>query len=114
MPEDNHHIDQSMIDPRRRDRAENERIECALEVERLDVNLYRSRSLYVPYRARGVFGGQVISQAIVSATKCVDPAFALHVRYPLSHCNVWVLIQTCSRYMCAHWCDYRTTCGVDS
>ena len=52
----------------------------ALEVEQLDVNLYRSRRLWIPFRSRGVFGGQVISQALVSATNCVDAAYSLHVR----------------------------------
>lgn len=56
-----------------------EQISSALEVEQLDVNLYRSKTLYLPPRARGVFGGQVISQALVSANNCVDPAFGLHV-----------------------------------
>ena len=51
----------------------------ALEVEQLDVNLYRSRRLWIPMRSRGVFGGQVISQAVVSATNCVDPVYGLHV-----------------------------------
>ncbi|KAF8898391.1 thioesterase-like superfamily-domain-containing protein [Infundibulicybe gibba] len=51
--------------------AEHEQISTALEVEQLE-------SLWLPLRARGVFGGQVISQALVSATNCVDPAFALH------------------------------------
>jgi acyl-CoA thioesterase len=65
----------------------NLQMECAtptdaLEVETLDRNLFRSheKQLWVPLRARGVFGGQVISQALVSATRTVDPAFALHVR----------------------------------
>jgi len=58
--------------------AEHEQISTALEVEKLDVNLFRSKSLWLPVRARGVFGGQVISQALVSATNCVDEAFGLH------------------------------------
>lgn len=58
--------------------AEHEQISAALEVEQIEVNLFRSKSLWLPVRARGVFGGQVISQALVSATNCVDPAFALH------------------------------------
>ncbi|KAF9073828.1 HotDog domain-containing protein [Rhodocollybia butyracea] len=58
--------------------AEHAQISTALEVEKLEVNLFRSKSLWVPVRARGVFGGQVISQALVSATNCVDPAFGLH------------------------------------
>ncbi|GLB36418.1 putative acyl-CoA thioesterase [Lyophyllum shimeji] len=58
--------------------AEHEQISTSLEVEQLDVNLFRSKSLWLPVRARGVFGGQVISQALVSATNCVNPAFGLH------------------------------------
>ena len=64
------------------DAQEHEQISEALEVEQLDVNLYRSKTLYLPVRARGVFGGQVISQAIVSATNCVEQAYGLHVRHP--------------------------------
>lgn len=59
--------------------SEHPTIRASLEVEQLDPNLYRSISLYTPFRARGVFGGQVISQAVVAATSCVDAAFALHV-----------------------------------
>ncbi|TRM60128.1 thioesterase-like superfamily-domain-containing protein [Schizophyllum amplum] len=58
--------------------VEHELISTALEVEELDVNIFRSKSLWVPAYARGVFGGQVISQALVSATKSVDAAFGLH------------------------------------
>ncbi|KAF8559325.1 hypothetical protein OG21DRAFT_1402879 [Imleria badia] len=64
--------------------AESSKISTSLEVEQIDVNLFRSVNLFVPVRARGVFGGQVISQAIVSATKCVDPAFGLHCYFLLS------------------------------
>jgi hypothetical protein len=62
-----------------RDEAEHEHISAALDLERIDTNLYRSKSLWVPVRARGVFGGQVISQAVVAATKSVDSKYALHV-----------------------------------
>lgn len=58
--------------------VEHTQISTSLEVERIDKSLFRSKSLWLPLRARGVFGGQVISQAVVSATNCVDPAFALH------------------------------------
>ncbi|KJA26000.1 hypothetical protein HYPSUDRAFT_36855 [Hypholoma sublateritium FD-334 SS-4] len=58
--------------------AEHEQISTSLEVEQIEVNLFRSKSLWLPMRARGVFGGQVISQALVSATNCVNPALALH------------------------------------
>jgi len=58
--------------------TEHAQISNALEVEKLEVNLFRSKSLYLPQRARGVFGGQVISQALVAATNCVDPMYRLH------------------------------------
>lgn len=57
---------------------EHEQISTSLEVEQLDTNLFRSKSLWLPIRARGVYGGQVISQALVSATNCVSPDYALH------------------------------------
>ncbi len=69
-----------MADPLDHDQAEPSDISVALDVEQLDLNLYRSRNLYLPYEARGVFGGQVISQSLVAATKCVKPDFLLHVR----------------------------------
>lgn len=62
-----------------REQAEPLDISSALDVEQLDTNLFRSRSLYLPYRARGVFGGQVISQSLVATYKSVKPGFALHV-----------------------------------
>ncbi|KAF9535520.1 thioesterase-like superfamily-domain-containing protein [Crepidotus variabilis] len=58
--------------------VEHEQISTSLEVERLEVNLFRSKSLWVPLNARGVFGGQVISQAVVSATHSVPPVYSLH------------------------------------
>ncbi|KAI0271567.1 thioesterase-like superfamily-domain-containing protein [Gloeopeniophorella convolvens] len=68
-----------MADPSDHNQAEPADISAALDVELLDVNLYRSnRNLALPFRARGVFGGQVISQALVAATKCVRPEYALH------------------------------------
>ncbi|KAJ7225829.1 thioesterase-like superfamily-domain-containing protein [Mycena pura] len=55
-----------------------EPIATALEVERFEVDLFRSKTLWLPRHGRGVFGGQVISQALVSATQTVDPAYGLH------------------------------------
>ena len=63
-----------------KDQAEPSDISSALDVEQLDLNLYRSRNLSLPFEARGVFGGQVISQALVAATKCVKPELTVHVR----------------------------------
>lgn len=67
-----------MTDTADPDQAEHEQISTSLEIEQLDTNLFRSKSLWLPFRSRGVFGGQVISQAIVAATKCVKPEYALH------------------------------------
>ncbi|KZP32226.1 hypothetical protein FIBSPDRAFT_916452 [Athelia psychrophila] len=61
-----------------KNQAEHTHISTALEVEKLETNLFRSKTLWTPPRARGVFGGQVISQALVSATNTVDKAFSLH------------------------------------
>ena len=66
--------------------AEHTHISTALELETLDVTLFRSKTLWIPSRARGVFGGQVISQAIVSATNCVDKSYGLHVSHILIYC----------------------------
>lgn len=68
--------------------TEHTHISTALEVEKVDANLYRSKTLWVPVRARGVFGGQVISQALVSATNCVDKAYGLHVSFFLAFYTV--------------------------
>jgi len=56
-------------------------ISSALDVEQVGTDLFRSGSLYLPYAARGVFGGQVISQSLVAATKSVTSEFALHVSF---------------------------------
>jgi hypothetical protein len=69
-----------MVDTADRNEAEPSDISSALDVEQLDLNLYRSRNLSLNFDARGVFGGQVISQALVAATNCVKPEFTLHVR----------------------------------
>jgi len=55
-------------------------ISASVDLEQLDENLFRShsRSLWVPYSARGVFGGLVISQALLAATKSVPEDQGLH------------------------------------
>jgi hypothetical protein len=70
-----------MADPVDHNQAEPGDISFALDVEQLDPNLFQSRNLTLPFQARGVFGGQVISQALVAATRCVKPEFTLHVRF---------------------------------
>jgi acyl-CoA thioesterase 8 len=37
--------------------VEHEQISTSLEVEQIEVNLFRSKSLWLPFHARGVFGG---------------------------------------------------------
>ncbi|CAE6470446.1 unnamed protein product [Rhizoctonia solani] len=59
--------------------GEHELISTSLELEQLDNKLFRSKTLWTPARARGVFGGQVISQALVAATRCVEKGFSVHV-----------------------------------
>ena len=40
--------------------------------------MYRSRQLWVPPGSRGVFGGQVLGQALVAATKTAPDSFVVH------------------------------------
>ncbi|KIY69688.1 Thioesterase/thiol ester dehydrase-isomerase [Cylindrobasidium torrendii FP15055 ss-10] len=58
--------------------VEHEHIRSSLQVEKLEANLFRSKMLWLPGGSKGVFGGQVISQALVSATQCVDKTYGLH------------------------------------
>ncbi|KAI9591559.1 thioesterase-like superfamily-domain-containing protein [Syncephalis fuscata] len=55
-------------------------IEAFLELEEIEPNLYRadSRRLWLPPNARGVFGGQVVAQSLVAATKTVPAEFNVH------------------------------------
>ncbi|KAJ3277970.1 hypothetical protein HK104_002765 [Borealophlyctis nickersoniae] len=58
-------------------------IEQALDLEEIDgMNLFRSKQLWKPTDARGVFGGQVIGHALSAATKTVDPKFSVHETTP--------------------------------
>lgn len=75
--------------------AESSMISTSLELEQIEVNLFRSKSLYQPKAARGVFGGQVISQAMVAATNCVNPEFGLHVRARLFLPDLYIDIKCC-------------------
>jgi hypothetical protein len=49
--------DSPVIQTTNLNQEEHRQISTALEVERLEDNLFRSRVLWVPPRARGVFGG---------------------------------------------------------
>ncbi|GAW48291.1 MULTISPECIES: acyl-CoA thioesterase [unclassified Nocardioides] len=47
-----------------------------LDLERIDDNLFRGRQM--PSALPRVFGGQAAAQALVAATRTVDPAYAVH------------------------------------
>ncbi|KAF9582210.1 Acyl-CoA thioesterase 8 [Lunasporangiospora selenospora] len=49
-----------------------------LDLEEIDKDLYRSKKLWVPLGARGVFGGNVVGQALVAATNTVSSHFSVH------------------------------------
>lgn len=54
-------------------------IEKTLDLEEIDEPLlYRSKQLWLPIGARGVFGGQVIGLALNAAMKTVDESFQVH------------------------------------
>lgn len=54
-------------------------VESSLAVEELDSSLYRSaKNLWRPVRARGVFGGQVVGQALMAVTRTAQGRGALH------------------------------------
>ncbi|OBZ86625.1 Acyl-coenzyme A thioesterase 8 [Choanephora cucurbitarum] len=54
------------------------RMADAVEVEEIDINLYMSKELWLPAGARGVFGGQIVAQALRAAFYTVDEAFDVH------------------------------------
>ncbi|CAG8567951.1 7727_t:CDS:2 [Ambispora gerdemannii] len=53
-------------------------IESALELEEIEINHYRSKTLWVPLGGRGVFGGQVVGQALMAAIKTTPKEFNIH------------------------------------
>ncbi|KAK9469461.1 thioesterase-like superfamily-domain-containing protein [Lipomyces arxii] len=59
--------------------AENSPIEELLELEELDLDLFRSaQPLYKPKGARGLFGGNVISQSLMAAIRTVPTKYEVH------------------------------------
>ena len=60
--------------------VEREHVSTIFDVEKIDKTLFRSKSLWRPRATPRVYGGQVLAQALVCATKCVDPKYSLHVR----------------------------------
>ncbi|KAJ3216868.1 Acyl-CoA thioesterase 8 [Clydaea vesicula] len=53
-------------------------IEQSLELETIELDLFRSKSLWKPTGARGVFGGQIIAQSLAAATKTVESNYKIH------------------------------------
>ncbi|KAG0338405.1 Acyl-CoA thioesterase 8 [Podila horticola] len=53
-------------------------IESMLDLEEIDKDLFRSKKLWVPMGARGVFGGNVVGQALVAATNTVSTDYSVH------------------------------------
>ncbi|KAF9431211.1 Acyl-CoA thioesterase 8 [Podila epigama] len=53
-------------------------IESMLDLEEIDKDLYRSKRLWLPRGARGVFGGNVVGQALVAATNTVSDTYSVH------------------------------------
>jgi len=47
-------------------------------LEEIDLNLYRSKILWRPIGARGVFGGQIIGLALAAANKTVGSEYHVH------------------------------------
>ncbi|KAI8637624.1 thioesterase-like superfamily-domain-containing protein [Parasitella parasitica] len=50
----------------------------AVDVQLIDTNLYMSKELWLPWGARGAFGGQVVAQALRAAWDTVDEDFFVH------------------------------------
>lgn len=44
-------------------------------------SVFVAQSVWIPYGARGVFGGQVIAQALVAASQTVKPPLGLHSQH---------------------------------
>lgn len=53
-------------------------INSPIDLEVLDVDLFRSKHLWRPQGARAVFGGQVVGQALAASTQCITDAKELH------------------------------------
>ncbi|KAG0262595.1 Acyl-CoA thioesterase 8 [Actinomortierella ambigua] len=53
-------------------------VERMLDLEEIDTDLFRSKTLWIPMGGRGVFGGQVVGQALVAATKTVSSDYSVH------------------------------------
>ncbi|KAI9308706.1 HotDog domain-containing protein [Cunninghamella echinulata] len=50
----------------------------SVDVQEIDVDLYMSQMLYIPLGGRGVFGGQIVAQALSAAFKTVGKTFQVH------------------------------------
>ncbi|KAJ1982043.1 acyl-CoA thioesterase [Dimargaris verticillata] len=59
-----------------------DRMRPAVELEEVEKNIYRGGNLWTPKGARGVFGGQVVAQALAAAIKTVPANFNVHFAMP--------------------------------
>ncbi|CAO3698085.1 unnamed protein product [Rhizopus microsporus] len=55
-----------------------QKMERAIDVQLIDTNLYMSKELHLPLGARGVFGGQIVAQALKAAWDTVPDNFFVH------------------------------------
>lgn len=53
-------------------------MESTLALEELDLNIFRSKTLWRPLGGRGVFGGQIIGLSLAASNKTVEPNFHVH------------------------------------
>lgn len=49
-----------------------------VDLEKIDVDIYRSTSLWMPLFSKAVFGGQVCGQALAASSKCINGDKVLH------------------------------------
>ncbi|KAJ3126813.1 Acyl-CoA thioesterase 8 [Nowakowskiella sp. JEL0407] len=54
------------------------KIADALELAYIDTDIYQSKRLWLPIGSRGVFGGQIIAQALSAATNTVDKQYIVN------------------------------------
>lgn len=64
-----------------------------LQLKELDTNLYQGADLWRPRGARGVFGGQVVGQALVAGTAGAG------------------MVALCGALTCALWWHSHENCG---
>ncbi|KAG0035875.1 Acyl-CoA thioesterase 8 [Podila clonocystis] len=72
-----------------------------LDLEEIDKDLFRSKKLWVPMGARGVFGGNVVGQALVAATNTVSTEYSVHSLTPIGTSSSLLGKSYCTRTVTA-------------